>query len=71
MLPIDSSLYHEESDPSEWRLRDTHSSLFSCRTEVVVRNAFISENDDERHIIITFIKFLGANEYLRIRISIN
>ena len=39
-------------------------ALFACRTEVVVRHSFIGENDDERHIIITFIMFLGANEYL-------
>ena len=32
--------------------------------EVVVRHAFIGENGDECHIIITFIMFLGANEYL-------
>ena len=44
-------------------------ALFACRTEVVVRHAFISENDDEHHIIITFIMFLGANEYLRTRMS--
>ena len=52
-------------------LRDMHSSSVACRTEVVVRHAFISENDDERHIIITFIMFLGANGYLRIGINLN
>ena len=36
--------------------------------KVVVRHAFIGENDDECHIIITFIMFLGTNEYLGIRI---
>ena len=51
--------------------RDMHSSLFSCRTEVFVRHAFISENGDECHLIITFIMFLCANEYLRIRISLS
>ena len=71
-----SNLYHEDSNISDSvpcirYLRDTHSSLVACRTEVFVRHAFISENDDERHIIITFIMFLGANEYLRIRISLN
>ena len=71
-----SNLYHEDSNISDSvpcirYLRDTHSSLFACRTEVFVRHAFISENDDERHIIITFIMFLGANGYLRIGISLN
>ena len=51
--------------------RDIHSSLFSGRTEVVVRHAFISENGDECHLIITFIMFLCVNEYLRIRISLS
>ena len=51
--------------------RDIPSSLFSSRTEVVVNHAFISENGDECHIIITFIMFLCANGYLRIRISMN
>ena len=69
-----SNLYHEDSNISDSvlcirYLRDTHSSLFACRTEVFVRHAFISENDDERHIIITFIMFLGANGYLRSGIS--
>ena len=71
-----SNLYHEDSNildsvPYIRYLRDTHSSLVACRTEVFARHAFISENDDERHIIITFIMFLGANEYLRIGISLN
>jgi len=71
-----SNLYHEDSNISDSvlgirYLRDTHSSLFACRTEVFVRHAFISENDDERHIIITFIMFLGANGYLREGISLN
>ena len=66
-----SSLYHEDSDLLEWRLRDMHSSLFSCRTEVVVRHMLISENGDECHIITTFIMFLCADEYLRTRISLN
>ena len=48
-----------------------HSSLFACRTEVFVRHAFISENDDERHIIITFIMFLCTNGYLREEIGLN
>ena len=39
--------------------------------KVVVRHTFISENGDKRHIIITFIRFLGANGYLRIRIIVN
>ena len=50
-------------------LRDTHSSYVACRTEVVVRHAFIDENGDECHIIITFIMFLCANEYLREEIA--
>ena len=71
-----SNLYHEDSNISDSALyirylRDIHSSLFACRTDVVIRHAFISENDDERHIIITFIMFLGANGYLRIGISLN
>ena len=71
-----SNLYHEDSNISDSvpcirYLRDTHSSLFACRTEVFVRHAFIGENDDERHIIITFIMFLGANGYLREGISLN
>ena len=69
MAANNSSLYHEDSDLTIRRLRNMHSSLFVCRTEVFVRHAFISENDDERHIIITFIMFLGANEYLRSGIS--
>ena len=64
MATNSSSLYHEDSDLTIRRLRDTHSSLFACRTEVVVSHAFIGENGDECHIIITFIMFLGANEYL-------
>ena len=48
-----------------------HSSLLSCRTGVFVRHAFISENGDERHIIITFIMFLCANEYLREEIGMS
>ena len=71
MLPIDSSLYHEDSDLTIRRLRDTNSSLFACRTEVFVRHTFISENGDEHHIIITFIMFLCANEYLREEIGLN
>ena len=68
-----SSLYHKDTNNSDSvpcirYLRDTHSSLVACRTEVFVRHAFISENDDERHIIITFIK-LKCNEYLRIGIK--
>ena len=71
-----SNLYHEDSNISDSvlcirYLRDTHSSLFACRTEVFVRHAFISENDDERHIIITFIMFLCANEYLREEIGLS
>ena len=71
-----SNLYHEDSNISDSvlcirYLRDTHSSLFACRTEVFVRHAFISENDDEHHIIITFIMFLGVNGYLREGISLN
>ena len=69
-------LYDEDSNISDSvlcirYLRDTHSSLFACRTEVFVRHAFIGENDDERQIIITFIMFLGANGYLREGISLN
>ena len=71
-----SNLYHEDSIISDSvpcirYLRDTHSISSSCRTEVVVRHAFIGENGDERHIIISFIMFLGVNEYLRIGISLN
>ena len=69
-----SNLYHEDSNISDSvpcirYPRDNIQALFACRTEVVVRHAFISENDDERHIIITFIMILGANEYLRSGIS--
>ena len=71
-----SNLYHKDTNNSDSvpcirYLRDTHSSLFACRTEVFFRHAFIGENDDERHLIITFIMFLGANGYLRERISLN
>ena len=71
-----SNLYHEDSNISDSvlcirYLRDIHSISSSCRTKVVVRHAFIGENGDERHIIITFIMFLGANGYLREGISLN
>ncbi|QHN77370.1 ARM REPEAT PROTEIN INTERACTING WITH [Arachis hypogaea] len=71
-----SNLCHEDSNISDSvpcirYLKDIHSISSSCRTKVVVRHAFIGENGDERHIIITFIMFLGANEYLRIGISLN
>ena len=76
MAANNSNLYHEDSNISDSvpcirYLRDTHSSLLSCRTEVFVRHVFISENDDERHKIVTFIMFLGANEYHRSGISLN
>ena len=71
MAANNSSLYHEDSDLTIRRLRDMHSSLLSCRTEVFVRHAFISENGDEHHIIITFIMFLCANEYLREEIGLS
>ena len=44
--------------------------MIACRTEVVVRHAFIGENGNECHLIITFIMFLCANEYLRIEASV-
>ena len=71
-----SNLYHEDSNISDSVLcirypRDIHSSLFACRMEVFARHAFISKNDDERHIIITFIMFLCANEYLREEIGLS
>ena len=71
-----SNLYHKDSDISDSvlyirYLRDIHSSLFACRTEVVVRHAFIGENGDECHIIITFIMFLDANEYLGEKIDLS
>ena len=69
-----SNLYHEDTNnpdsvPCIRYLRDIHSSLVACRMEVFVRHVFISKNDDERHIIITFIMFLGTNGYLRGGIS--
>ena len=63
MLPIDSSLYHEDSDLTEWNAllsgeaimhrepggQEIHTQAIADRTEVVVRHAFIGENDDECH----------------------
>ena len=49
-----SNLYHEDSNisdsvPCTRYLRDTHSVSSSCRTEVVVRHAFMG-NDDDCHV---------------------
>ena len=63
MLPIDSSLYHEDFDLTEWKTlllgespmrrgeggQEIHTQAITDRTEVVVRHAFIGENDDECH----------------------
>ena len=63
MLPMDSSLYHEDSDLTKWKallsgeatmhhgpgIQEIHTLAFAGRMEVFVRHAFISENGDECH----------------------
>ncbi|KAL4350573.1 hypothetical protein AHAS_Ahas10G0155500 [Arachis hypogaea] len=63
MLPIDSSLYHEESDLTEWKTllsgettmhrelggQEIYTQALADRTEVIVKHAFIREDDDECH----------------------
>ena len=63
MLPMDSSLYHEDFDLTEWKAllsgeatmrrglggQQIHTQAIADRTGVVVRHAFIGENDDECH----------------------
>ena len=63
MLPIDSSLYHEDFDLTEWKallsgeatmrrgagIQEIPTLAFAGRTKVFVRHAFISENGDECH----------------------
>ena len=63
MLPFDSSLYHRESDLMEWKAllsgestmrrepggQEIHTQALADRTEVVLRHAFIREEDDECH----------------------
>ncbi|MES7047959.1 hypothetical protein U6S72_12330, partial [Cutibacterium acnes] len=46
-----------------------HSSLCACRTEVFVRHAFISENDDDCHGS-SHSSGWSKNEYLRIEASV-
>ena len=63
MLPIDSSLYHEDSDLTKWKAllsgeatmhhepggQEIHTQALADRMEVVVKHTFIREDDDECH----------------------
>ena len=63
MATNNSSLYHEDSDLTEWEARlsgeatmrrgpgiqEIHTLALACKMEVVVRYAFIRTDDDECH----------------------